>query len=257
MLVLDTARGDRCSFNGYARPTTPRLEEFAKDAVTFLDAWSPAGWTGPAHATLFTGLRPDHHGVYDGEMAALDAECGVLMDRLRADGILDDTVVVVVGDHGDAIGEHHALGHGYDLHRAIRYVPLVVRFPGRFDGGRRESAVVRLEDVMPTILELCGLPLPVGLDGVTLARDLAGRVSYFSQPRIDGVRAFVEKSVPGSDGRPWAAGVECVYDGKWHYLAYSDGREELYDTPNDPAEQRNVAASQRATIEALLRRVPR
>src|SRR6185295_4251071 len=62
LIVMDTTRADRCSIDGYARPTTPRLEAFAKDAVVFRDAWSPANWTGPAHATLFTGLRPVHHG---------------------------------------------------------------------------------------------------------------------------------------------------------------------------------------------------
>src|SRR6185295_9423652 len=65
LLVMDTTRGDRCGFDGYARPTTPRLDAFAKDAVVFTDAWAPCCWTSPSHASLFTGLRPEHHGLTD------------------------------------------------------------------------------------------------------------------------------------------------------------------------------------------------
>jgi nitrite reductase/ring-hydroxylating ferredoxin subunit len=56
---MDTTRGDRCSVNGYPRPTTPNLASFAEDAVTYRNAWVPGGWTGPTHASLFTGLRPE------------------------------------------------------------------------------------------------------------------------------------------------------------------------------------------------------
>jgi arylsulfatase A-like enzyme len=62
LLVMDTTRGDRCSVNGYERPTTPALEEIGRGGVIFRNAWSPSAWTGPAHASLFTGLRPENHG---------------------------------------------------------------------------------------------------------------------------------------------------------------------------------------------------
>src|SRR5262249_1730191 len=82
VLVMDTTRADRCSVTGYGRPTTPCLEEFAKDAVTFREAWSPAGWTAPNHATLFTGLRPEHHGLISGKSPFLDVTHATLAERL-------------------------------------------------------------------------------------------------------------------------------------------------------------------------------
>ena len=54
---MDTTRADRCSFEGYGRKTTPRLDEFAKDAVVFTEAWSPAGWTGPAQVSKGLDLQ--------------------------------------------------------------------------------------------------------------------------------------------------------------------------------------------------------
>src|SRR6185436_15693966 len=82
LLVMDTTRADRCSFLGYGRRTTPRLEEFAKESVVFRDAWSPAGWSGPAHASLFTGLRPEHHGFHEDNRFFLSAAFPTLAERL-------------------------------------------------------------------------------------------------------------------------------------------------------------------------------
>lgn len=86
IIVVDTCRGDRCGFNGYGRKTTRALGEFAKDAVTFTDAWTPGPWTGPAHASLFTGLRPTSHGFMEGSRLYLDEGFETIAERLSAVG---------------------------------------------------------------------------------------------------------------------------------------------------------------------------
>lgn len=86
ILVMDTTRGDRVSINGYARPTTPRLEEWAKSSVTFRNAWAPEGWTGPTHASLFTGLEPRRHGFVEGNRPFLGEEATTLAERLKDAG---------------------------------------------------------------------------------------------------------------------------------------------------------------------------
>ena len=63
LIVLDTTRASSLSVYGHARPTTPRLEEFAREAVRFDRCVSPSPWTVPAHASLFTGLYPSAHGT--------------------------------------------------------------------------------------------------------------------------------------------------------------------------------------------------
>jgi len=66
VIVWDTCRGDRVSVNGYPRPTTPRLAALAKEGTTFRNCFTPASWTPTAHASLFTGLLPRHHGIRQG-----------------------------------------------------------------------------------------------------------------------------------------------------------------------------------------------
>src|SRR6185295_9146888 len=82
-----TTRADRCSVNGYARETTPQLAAFAKDAVVFRDAWAPCCWTAPSHASLFTGERPEQHGLI-GSFARpyLDDDAVTLAEVLRDAG---------------------------------------------------------------------------------------------------------------------------------------------------------------------------
>lgn len=399
LLVMDTTRADRCSFNGYPRPTTPRIAEFAEDAVVFRQAWSPANWTGPAHASLFTGLVPQRHGfhrgsrpyllgglpvlaeefarsgyatacftnnevvspelgltrgfgtldlrfrdearpypwaaatheaaarwaqeqaaagrpfflfvndvephqtydppagdaarflrdapddreiaearafryprnlaydagaetidergmallsdLYDAEIAALDREVGVLLDRLRASGLLDSTVVVLVADHGEQFGEHGLVEHSVGLYAPVCHVPLVVRWPGRFDGGRVEDDVVRLEDVAPTLLELCRLPPLAGIDGRSLTRDLPGRVARAMQPAHDWWAAEAQKRYPGPGALRLARGAEAVFDGRRRLIAYSDGTVELFDPRSDPLESRDLAPSEPDEVKRL------
>jgi arylsulfatase A-like enzyme len=84
VLVMDTTRADRCSLTGYERPTTPFLDSLAAESVVYDDAWAPSSWTGPSHASLFTGLRPEHHGYLVGTRQYLDSDATTLAE------ILDD-----------------------------------------------------------------------------------------------------------------------------------------------------------------------
>ena len=85
LIVVDTLRADRMSLYGYPRPTSPGLEDFARDAVVFDDAWSPASWTVPAHAGMFTGTAPYRLDLYDGLNARL-AGGTTLAERLSGAG---------------------------------------------------------------------------------------------------------------------------------------------------------------------------
>jgi arylsulfatase A-like enzyme len=101
--------------------------------------------------------------------------------------------------------------------------------------------VVRLEDVAPTLLEVCGLSrLPVS-DGQSLAAGLGGRVARAWQAPQDLLAVRARRDLPGIDRAAAEVGIRSVLDGKWHLLDYSDGRRELYDLVNDPAETTNVA----------------
>ena len=78
---MDTTRGDRTGLCGYDRPTTPHLDRLAAESTVYTDAWSPCSWTGPAHASLFTGLRPENHGYLAGIHNYLDDVATTLARR--------------------------------------------------------------------------------------------------------------------------------------------------------------------------------
>ncbi|MCE9638461.1 MAG: sulfatase-like hydrolase/transferase [Planctomycetes bacterium] len=405
VILMDTTRADRCGFLGYARPTTPRLDAFAKDAVRFSDFWSPASWTGPSHGTLFTGLRPEHHrlyndgstalapeyetlaellstagyrtasysnnpyvaaefgltqgfqtdralfripgrtypwardthtaaldwmlstsagdadrpflcfindmephypyhpprgvesrfvrpttppeavesvrdlvfprslglclgvepwapgekdalsDLYDAEVATLDAEVGTLLDGLRAAGLLDRTLIVVLSDHGEGLADHGWIEHGVRMDRELLRVPLLLRLPGRFDGGRTVKQVVRMEDVFPTVLDACGVDSPP-CDGVPLTRDLDGRIAYGFD---GGYVTWADKAAgiyPKADVTAIRSGRRSVFDGTFHMVVPDTGPTTLYDVSADPGEKNDLAGT-RPDVESRLRELLR
>jgi choline-sulfatase len=105
--------------------------------------------------------------LYDAEVAANDEQFGRFVEQLRRRGLLDRSLVVFTADHGEEFLEHGRLMHGQTLYPEVLHVPLVIRFPGGVSGGVRVPAL-RHVDMLPTILELVGLPLPRDLDGERL-----------------------------------------------------------------------------------------
>lgn len=151
--------------------------------------------------------------VYDGAAAYADVQFGLLLARLEARGRLDDTVVVVMGDHGEALGEDGLFHRCCSLDDGLSHVPLIVRLPGGEGGGKRVDAMVELVDVMPTLLELAGATAPAGIHGVSLAPALRG------EP-FEGRRASVTQggfsnrmlSIRGPSGRLTYTGVQAISD---------------------------------------------
>jgi len=108
--------------------------------------------------------------LYDDDVRFNDAQLGALVDELGARGLLRDTLLVVVSDHGEELWERGALGHGHgDLHAELTHVPLVLHWPAALPAGRRVPALVGALDLLPTLLELIGLPPGGDLDGVSRA----------------------------------------------------------------------------------------
>lgn len=112
--------------------------------------------------------------TYDGAVAYADLQFGLLLARLDARGRLDDTVVVVMGDHGEALGEDGLFHRCCALDDAVTHVPLLMRLPRGEGGGKRVDGMVQLIDIMPTLLEVAGATPPLGMAGVSLAPALRG-----------------------------------------------------------------------------------
>ncbi len=109
--------------------------------------------------TRFADQAQGPHRLYDGEIAHMDDQIG----RLLA-GLPKDAAVVVVGDHGEMLGEHGESTHGLLLFQAARRVPLILAGP-QVPKGKVSNCLARTADVAPTLLALAGAPAPAGLDG--------------------------------------------------------------------------------------------
>jgi arylsulfatase A-like enzyme len=108
--------------------------------------------------------------AYLGEVAACDAALGELFGDLERDGLLDRMLLVVVADHGEALGEHGEDTHGLLCYDATIRVPMLVRHPDGWRAGEAADEEVSVADVCPTLLEAMQVQVPDGLDGLSLYR---------------------------------------------------------------------------------------
>jgi len=421
-VVIDTARADRFSFDGYARQTSPETAILAAEGAVYEQAYTPAPWTLPAHASLFTGLYPSSHGadsghlrlddslrtlaeafqdtgyrtvayaanpwvgrqygfdqgfdsyeeawkgdkgdeadagaarlnsrverwlewregnpareqpffmfinylephlpydppepersrfvsqgtdpeaverlrrfkhpqevrfvlglgglqpadfnilsdLYDGEIAYVDRRVGELAGFFRRRKLLDDTVVVITSDHGEAIGNHGFLDHKMNVFEELLRIPLVLRYPRAVAAGQRIKTPVMLQDLYPTLLGLArirsgggpgrgptgpeAVPLP-GVDGLRRdgPRAAPAIISEFSRPIqfLD----IIQKSFPEARIDPWDRALVAFRVGSEKLHWASDGRHRLYDLALDPAEEDDLAASHPERTAALAAQV--
>lgn len=113
--------------------------------------------------------------LYDGAIRYTDDLVGRLLTVLREGRHLEDTLIVILSDHGEEFWDHGSVLHGHSLYQELIRVPLIVRLPAGQHGGRRVPHSVRLIDVAPTLLELAGILPPDSFRGVSLVHELQGR----------------------------------------------------------------------------------
>ena len=108
--------------------------------------------------------------LYDGEILYTDAQFGRLVARLKELGQYDNTLFVVVSDHGEEFWEHGVVGHGKSLHETLLRVPLLIKLPNSLHAGERREGLIEMVDIAPTILDLVGLPAHARFQGKSLVK---------------------------------------------------------------------------------------
>jgi arylsulfatase A-like enzyme/Tfp pilus assembly protein PilF len=179
---------------------------------------------------------------YNGEIAFADSQVGRVISELKSLGIFDRTIVAVMGDHGESLGDHGEGTHGFFIYESTAHVPFVIRAPFSLAGSRRVADPVRSVDVMPTILDLLGLPTPKGLSGVSLVPLMTGA------RREMGLDCYSEAMYPlhhygWSDLRALRSGRYKVIDAP---------RPELYDLDRDARETTNLFEQRRALGDRMI-----
>jgi arylsulfatase len=170
--------------------------------------------------------------LYDAEVAYLDHQIGRLFVHLEDLGILDETLVVLFGDHGENMTEHDAWFDHAGLYDSVVHVPLILWAPGQI-APVRVSSQVALIDVQPTVLELMDMPAVPGVDGQSLVPLMRGETSTHRDTIFLSECTWQAKR--GVRTKDWKF-IQCIDPG-----VYPRGEEELYDLHADPDEQVNVA----------------
>lgn len=187
--------------------------------------------------------RSDKHRAYEQEARRLDDELRRLLDGLRSVVPEEDLLIVVTADHGEEFGEHNGQGH-VQLYDEVMHVPLMMVWPGHIPAGLRIPTVVSLVDIVPTLLELAGVPAPPGLEGRSL-------VPLLSDPPGELDREFILAEQP-----PW------IFHAGRRYIARSatakcfaeekpDWQDVCHDLEHDPKEKERLDPQDRTEFVRL------
>jgi arylsulfatase A-like enzyme/Tfp pilus assembly protein PilF len=194
----------------------------------FFHIYEPhAPWEAPEP---FASRYPD---PYDAEVAAADKIVGDLIDELKRLGVYDRAIIILLSDHGEALGDHGDSGHGILLYREVLQVPLFLKLPGQRLAGTRVSHNAQMVDIYPTIARLLGFSPPAEVSGSSLL-DL---VDTDDPERVVYSETFYPRLHLG-----WSD-LASLVQGRFHYIHGPDP--ELYDLVEDPEETKNILREQR------------
>ncbi len=171
--------------------------------------------------------------LYDAEIAANDHSFGALVAELRKHGLYDNSLIILLSDHGEEFYDHGGWVHGKTLHAEMLDTPLIVKLPG-MTAGRRAAEIAQHVDLLPTIADTLGLAVPDGVHGRSLLPILRGAAS------ADGSdRALAHLDLRGRLSTSFI-------DGRWKIIQklQPETFPELYDRQDDRGEQHNLAAEQ-------------
>ena len=169
---------------------------------------------------------------YHGSIEFIDMQLNRLRETLSDQGLLEDTVIVFVSDHGDMMGDHDMYRKSVGYEGSAR-VPLIVHVPPRWrEGWNEPETIAELRDVMPTLLGLADVPVPEGVDGIDLRT---------------GTREHLHgEHVIGSLGRH---SMQWIRSARHKYVWFSgDGHEQLFDLEEDPQELHDLAGEEPAEL---------
>lgn len=217
----------RWAFEQYL--TAPAYEPVVGDWVEVLEPWRD-DWPPDAFVASYDEtIRQRARAGYYGHMSHIDQQINRFVEALGEFGLADSTWICFTSDHGEMLGEHHLWRKGYPYEGSSR-IPMLLVSPDRsLPSGAVRDEVVELRDVMPTLLECAGRPVPSGLDGVSMVGWANGE-SGPGRPYLHGEHGLFGQSIQ------WLVGP----DEKYVWFS-GDGHEQLFDLRTDPHECHDLA----------------
>jgi arylsulfatase A-like enzyme len=198
---------------------------------------------------------------YDGSIRGMDDEIARLVERLRGLGLEERSLIAFYADHGEEFHDHGRMWHGQSIYGEMIRVPLILWAPGRIPKGTRVEEPVPLLDVMPTLLDLSGLPVPKVAQGQTLRPLVAARAGGGVVAAKGGREkrpVIAEKYPIGRDRFPNSSESYAIMDGGWKLIQNvvrppEKPEFELFDFYKDPLDQNDVAAQHPEVVTRLAR----
>jgi len=255
------------------RPPQDYLDRVAPDLRNDREAYQfvrrfnadAARWAAPPEEPLADWEHRALFDFYDAELAYQDELLGGLLRGMQASGALDDTLVIIAADHGEAHGDHGFIGHSFVVYQELIHVPLVIRYPERFPVGARVGTNVSTRRIFHTVLDAAGVQPPLDeadpnaqIRELTLARSTNGR------PDAEGNIAFSEAFPPQTflsvmrhraphliDQMRLRHVRRGVYDGGHKLTTIGNDVDGLFDVAADPHEVNSLAETEPETTAHL------
>ncbi len=181
--------------------------------------------------------------LYAGEVSLVDRWLGELLDAVDRLGLRENTAIIATSDHGTYLGEHgQIMTKSTPLYEPVARIPLIIRLPDGTAAGRRFSALAQPPDLMPTLLELAGVPVPECVQGRSLVPVLRGETEELREFAFSG----------GAPNAQRETACITVHDGRWAMHVFPQReRWELYDLRRDREQRKNVVAQHPRVAQRL------
>jgi tetratricopeptide (TPR) repeat protein len=243
---FDLSKFERISLGTVQRPANEVMDEALgwlekkkdKKFFTWIHLYDPHTPYKPPAA--FAERYPNR--PYAGEIAFADSQLGRLVEFLKSNRLLDGSMIVFASDHGESLGEHEESTHGFFVYQGAVHVPLIIATPFPELWGRSTAAVVSLTDIMPTVLEMAGIPPPPQqVQGQSL-------VPLFFRPQSRrNAPAYSETFYPRFHFG-WSE-LQAIQNERFKLILAPVP--ELYDLVEDPQEQKNLVYLEKKAYEEL------
>lgn len=214
------------------------LEQHKKEKLFFwLHLYDPhTPYTPPKPFDSLYAERP-----YDGEIAFTDQIIGTFTSWLSDNHILEKSLLVIVGDHGEGLGEHQESTHGYFVYDSTLRVPLIMRFPSKRFTGAEVTQIVRSIDIMPTILQWVNIPIPKEVQGVSL-------LPFIIKNKKTPALSSYSESYYAKEHFGWSE-LQSIQTDRYKYIKAPEP--ELYDLKQDPQELNNLYKDKKEIAQKL------
>ena len=225
--------GDECDPKNRSMDPVMAFKPFCD----FFASWMPPGITDKDYVIA----------QYDGAVAYMDACIQTIFNALEAHGIMDETIVILNGDHGETLYDHECWFDHHGLYDVTLHVPLIIRYPGRIPAGSRISGYNQHKDLVPTIMDLAEIDTGIDFDGDSLLSLVDGTVSSFDSEFYITECTWMRKH--GWRTPQWKLIVALEPD--FHFKPPV----ELYNLVEDPDENHNLAEELPEVVNLLKRRM--